>query len=197
MKAPLHYQASEYDCVPTTFLNAVTYLFHREAIPPLVVHHIFLYSLDTVGKYGRLGRGGTSRHATRLLGDWLGSYRTDKFAVATEYLDRDQVHLRPGNKITACLNVGGVALCNIYLGRGEWHFVLAMKAQKERLLFFDPYWRLAIRGMKDHVEVLKSESPRRPNLAIRREWLDGDTNRRRFCLGTKRNRECLLMWKRK
>ena len=27
MKNPLHYQLSEYDCGPTTMLNAVSYLF--------------------------------------------------------------------------------------------------------------------------------------------------------------------------
>jgi len=55
MKGPLHYQTSEYDCVPVTFLNALAYLFPREAIPPPVIRHIFLYSLDTVGRHGKLG----------------------------------------------------------------------------------------------------------------------------------------------
>lgn len=197
MRVPLHYQASEYDCVPTTFLNAVTHLFHRESIPPIVIRHTFLYSLDTVGKHGRLGRAGTSSHAIRLLGHWLGAYRTDRFSVETEYLEGDQVHLRRGNKITACLNAGGVALCNIHLSGSDWHFVLGMKAHREWLLFFDPYWRVAVRGLRDRVRLIKSLNPRSPNLAIRRDWLDADSNRRRFCLGTKRNRECLLMWRRR
>lgn len=31
MKNPLRYQMSEYDCGPTSMLNAISYLFEREA----------------------------------------------------------------------------------------------------------------------------------------------------------------------
>ena len=34
MKNPLRYQMTEYDCGPTSMLNAMSYLFPREAIPP-------------------------------------------------------------------------------------------------------------------------------------------------------------------
>lgn len=34
MKNPLHYQLSEYDCGPTSMMNALAYLFEREEIPP-------------------------------------------------------------------------------------------------------------------------------------------------------------------
>ena len=30
MKTPLHYQISEYDCGPTTMMNAMSFLFTRE-----------------------------------------------------------------------------------------------------------------------------------------------------------------------
>lgn len=33
MKSPLHYQVSEFDCGPTTVLNALSYLFQREDLP--------------------------------------------------------------------------------------------------------------------------------------------------------------------
>ena len=49
MYIPLHYQVSEYDCVPTSFINAVCYLFERREVPPMVVRHISIYCLDTVG----------------------------------------------------------------------------------------------------------------------------------------------------
>ena len=32
MKIPLRYQVSEYDCGPTSLLNALNYLFQREEI---------------------------------------------------------------------------------------------------------------------------------------------------------------------
>ena len=37
MKNPLHYQISECDCGPTSMLNAVSYLFEREEIPPEII----------------------------------------------------------------------------------------------------------------------------------------------------------------
>ena len=37
MKIPLRYQMSEYDCGPTSMLNAISYLFEREEIPPRLV----------------------------------------------------------------------------------------------------------------------------------------------------------------
>ena len=37
MKNPLHYQFSEYDCGPTSMMNAIAYLFEREEIPPEAV----------------------------------------------------------------------------------------------------------------------------------------------------------------
>ena len=45
MKSPLHYQISEYDCGPTTLLNALNFLFEREEIPPDIIRNIMLYYL--------------------------------------------------------------------------------------------------------------------------------------------------------
>ena len=47
MYIPFHYQISEYDCVPTAMINAISYLFHRKEIPPMVIRHIYLYCMDT------------------------------------------------------------------------------------------------------------------------------------------------------
>ena len=46
MKNPLHYQLSEYDCGPTSMMNALAYLFEREEIPPEAVRNTMLYCLD-------------------------------------------------------------------------------------------------------------------------------------------------------
>ena len=37
MNNPLRSQMTEYDCGPTSMLNAVSYLFPREEIPPEIV----------------------------------------------------------------------------------------------------------------------------------------------------------------
>ena len=71
MKSPLRYQFSEYDCGPTTMLNAVSYLFEREEIPPEIIRNVMLYSLDCYSKKGEPGRAGTSRMAMMFLSNWL------------------------------------------------------------------------------------------------------------------------------
>ncbi len=194
MDVPLHYQVSEYDCVPTTFLNAVSFLFTRREIPPLVVRHIYTYSLDTVSRGGRLGRAGTSKYAIQLLGHWLNAYKTRKFSVATAYLAPEEIHLRDGSQILQCLAENGVALCNIYVGQSEWHFVLALGHDDEWLYVFDPYLRRALRGLGNRARLLDDAGGYRPNIAIRRDWMDGPT-RQRFGLGEEDDRECLLVWR--
>ena len=52
MKNPLHYQISEYDCGPTSMLNAIIYLFDRDEIPPEVIRNTMLYCLDCYSKEG-------------------------------------------------------------------------------------------------------------------------------------------------
>ena len=55
MKNPLRYQLSEYDCGPTSMLNALAFLFEREDIPPEAVRNIMLYCLDCYGSDGVSG----------------------------------------------------------------------------------------------------------------------------------------------
>jgi hypothetical protein len=90
MYTPLHYQVSEYDCVPTALINAVSYLFKRKEIPPMVIRHIYLYCLDTVGRNARFGIGGTSKYAACLVGNWLDSSdgRFPNLKIKQEWLDQ-------------------------------------------------------------------------------------------------------------
>ena len=194
MYSPLHYQTSEYDCVPTAFINAISYLFKRNEIPPMVIRHIYLYSLDTVGKNARFGIGGTSRYAVKLIGNWLASYKIKKFSVTTKFLEGDRVHLRKGCRIYACLKDGGIALCNILLGKREPHYLMIIRHVDDWLYCFDPYKRASLRGIENHVSILPNENGRSPNLKIRTQWMDQES-RMRFCLGPVSIRECLLMWR--
>ena len=53
MRVPLQYQASEYDRVPTAFINAVSYLFDRNEIPPMAIHHLYMHSHTEKSRKGR------------------------------------------------------------------------------------------------------------------------------------------------
>ncbi|MBU1340321.1 MAG: hypothetical protein KKE44_03835 [Proteobacteria bacterium] len=194
MYAPLHYQVSEYDCVPTAFINAVTYLFERAEIPPMVISHIYLYSLDTVGRNAMFGIGGTSKYAVRMLGNWLSSYKMKKFSVYTEFLEKYEVSLKDGSRIHTCLQDGGIALFNMLLKPKEEHYIMALGMDDETVYFFDSYRRMSIRGMKDKASILPCEDGRSPNLKIKRDWLSQETSQR-FCLGPVHLRECLLIWR--
>ena len=43
MKNPLRYQNTEYDCGPTTFTNALAFLYDREEIPIELLKAIYKY----------------------------------------------------------------------------------------------------------------------------------------------------------
>lgn len=55
MKTPLQYQRTEYDCGPTSVLNAVSYLFGREQIKPDILRQTMLICLDCYGAGGACG----------------------------------------------------------------------------------------------------------------------------------------------
>jgi len=194
MHIPFHYQVSEYDCVPTTFINAISYLFERNEIPPMVISHIYLYSLDTVGRDSRFGIGGTSKYAVRLLGNWLSSYKMKKFSVTTEFLEKNEVHLREGSRICSCLEDGGIVLCNTLLSKSEQHYLMLIRIDDGWIYCFDPYKRVSLRGMRNRVSILPDEEIHAPNLRVRTQWMEQEESKR-FCLGPASIRECLLIWR--
>jgi hypothetical protein len=180
--------------VPTALINAVSCLFTRKEIPPMVIRHIFLYCMDTVGRNARFGIGGTSKYAVRLVGNWLEAYKFKAFSVRTVFLEKAEVRLDFDGPVQACLDDGGVVLCNILLTRKEEHYIMITKIADGWVYGFDSYFRTAIRGMKGQVSILKPADGRSSNLKIRLAWLD-QPDCRRFCLGPVAQREALLMWR--
>ena len=75
MKSPLRYQATEYDCGPTSMTNAIIYMFERNEIPPDLIRHIGQGTLDSFDENGYAGRYGTSGAAIRYFGSWLNELR--------------------------------------------------------------------------------------------------------------------------
>jgi hypothetical protein len=106
------------------------------------------------------------------------------------------VHVKRGNQLVACLNTGGVGLCNLHIGGNVWHYVLAIKADPEGLSFFDPYFQRTLKGLNGSAQRLH-EDPDGANLWVERDWLDTYSNRKRYCFGSVRNREAVLLWRRK
>ena len=201
MKTPFRYQATEYDCVPTTFINALQYLFDREDIPPVAIQKIMQYSLDTINKRGEFGKGGgTTEFAVRMILQWLESYSSGSFALANcEYLPKEQVHLRQGNKIIACINRGGIALIRVCFDNkgADFHYVLTLGVDaqdKDYLLFFDPYFRVRNFSVDESVDMqwLGSSIAQKPNLRISRKRLDLDSYAK-YCMRPLCERECCFL----
>ncbi len=140
MKNPLSYQITEYDCGPTTVMNAVSFLFKREEIRPDVIKHIMLYTLDSYNKKGESGKSGTSGMAMRFLCEWLNQYgKATKFPIHCEALRQEDVFVAQNSRLVTGLQQNGAAI--VRLKYGCWHYVLFTGADAESVYLFDPYYR--------------------------------------------------------
>ena len=116
MKTPLRYQISEYDCGPTAFLNAVSFLFEREQIPPELIRNVMLYSLDSYGMDGESGKSGTSRTAMMFLSHWLDGFgNVGRLPVSSRYLTGSAVRCGVAGELTDALRRGGAAVVRLML----------------------------------------------------------------------------------
>jgi hypothetical protein len=198
MRSPFRYQATDYDCVPTTLINALQYLFEREEIPPEVIQKVMQYTLDTMNSRGEPGMHGPTEKAIDMILQWLGIYsgaQRNNFRVLCEYCHRDEVHLRQNNKIVSCLNRGGAALLNVcYDDRASiFHYLLAISSDEEYIYCFDPLYRR--RNFTD--KAIKwlgatQSDVQAPNLRIERKRLD-TLGHKKYSMGFQRERECCLI----
>ena len=139
MKNPLHYQLSEYDCGPTSMLNAISFLFEREEIPPEVIRNIMLYSLDCYNSEGIQGKSGTSCAAMTFLTNWLNSLnKIGRLPVSAQHLTAEQVYLGDGSRLNHALACGGAVIVRLYFD--EPHYILLTGQDGGNILAFDPYY---------------------------------------------------------
>ncbi len=139
MKIPLHYQVSEFDCGPTTVLNAMSYLFQREDLPAEIVRNIMIYCLDCYNEEGRPGGNGTSRAAMMFLSNWLNGFRQGGEVAALQPLPlRQECICGPGEPDRDALHRGGVAVVRLYYE--VEHYVLLTGIEEDKILVFDPYY---------------------------------------------------------
>lgn len=196
MKAAFRQQASEYDCVPSTFINALCFLFHRHEIPPGVIRTIYKECLDLEGARG------TSGQAINRLARWLKEYNEKsykKFQVASSYLRGKQVHLEEGSPIIQCLEQQGVALLCVHSSNDAWHYMLGLQKQADWLYCFDPLPRSKRFINNEALQFLEPVNRHEANLRVRCDWLDKTfktaktLEERKYIFGTRSHRECLLL----
>lgn len=140
MKNVLNYQSSEYDCGPTTLINAIRYLFERDEIAPELLKAISLYTLDSYNAQGESGKSGTSKMAMQFLASWMNQYgRSKNFPIEARFLEAEQVYIAPNSAIVGCLQQKGVVVVRVWLG-GDEHYVLLTQSDGDEIGLFDPYF---------------------------------------------------------
>jgi hypothetical protein len=196
MKVLFRQQATEYDCVPTSIVNGLCYLFTKRELPPYVVHHIYKECLDY-----EAGRGTTSR-AIKYIGHWLSCYRENRFpsfAVSATYLAGTQVRLKNKSKIIEYLASGGVVALCVQTSQFERHCLLALHFADDWLYCHEPHPRSKRFIECDQVQFIEQTGHQAPNLRIHRTWLEKDYDKvtqakeRKYVLGCISRRECLLI----
>ena len=190
MKNPLHYQLTEYDCGPTSMLNAINFLFEREEIPPEILRNIMLYCLDCYGAEGSPGKCGTSRTAMMFLSNWLEGFgHTGKLSVSSQYLSGENVILQKDSKINDALHRGGVAIVRLYYD--VEHYVLLTGEQDDNILMFDPYYQTESFPQKDIVVTL--EHPFTYNRIVPMSYFNQETHEL-YAMGEPKLREAVLLF---
>ncbi len=149
-KNPLHYQLTEYDCGPTAMLDAISYLFQREEIPPEIIRNVMLYCLDCYNMEGDAGKSGTSHMAMMFLSNWLKQFsRVGQLPVVSSYISENQVYLGADGRLDDILTRGGAAVVRLWLD--EWHYVMLNGIKDGMVYMFDPYFRAV--PYEDYPEV--------------------------------------------
>ena len=192
MKTPLHYQISEYDCGPTSMLNAMSFLFSREELPPEILRNTMLYCLDCYGKEGHLGKSGTSCMAMMFLSNWLdGLGKAGLLPVSSHYLRGEEVFIGEGSRLNDTLCRKGVAVVRLWFE--VEHYVLMTGVENEEILLFDPYYQeKAFEGAESPVRIDLAH-PLWYNRRVPFSFFNRETQEL-YALGKKDVREAVLLF---
>ena len=140
MKSPLRYQATEYDCGPTSITNAIIYMFDREEIPPDLIRHIGQGTLDSFDESGHAGRYGTSGAAIRYFGSWLNELRyAGLLPIKSWFMEKEDICFGEGSKLTEALENGCVMVLHVFLSNNG-HYILVTGKDRDNYRIFDPYY---------------------------------------------------------
>lgn len=192
MKSPLRYQATGYDCGPTSFVNALMFLLDRGEIPPALLRDAHNMALDRHDAAGRAGCEGTSPWAMRFLSAHLDDYaETVGLPLRAAFLAGDEVSLRDGSPVLACLEWGGAVVARVFLSIDD-HYVLLTGVEGERIRVFDPYYLAPAEvDAWDGVRVV-GDAPFSHNRLVERRVMEEGV-RVPYALNCRRPREAVLL----
>ena len=192
MKVPMQYQSTEYDCTPTTFINALRYLLEREDIDPLIVKQIMTFSFDGVDKEGNICRG-TSTTSIHIISDWINNYCESKSkGIRCQFITSDKIDLEKNKDIRRCFESGGVALVGINLNESIYHNVLVTRMDDEFVYVFDSDI-MDLSNNEPDIEFFDNE-PYQFNRKVTIKRLN-DFEDKFYSMGNQVKRECVLITK--
>jgi hypothetical protein len=193
MKNPLHYQLSEYDCGPTSMLNAINYLFEREEISPVIIRNIMLYCLDCSNTEGIMGKSGTSRAAMMFLSNWLNGFgEVGQLNVSSRYLSGEHVYIGQESLINDALKRGGVVVARVFYDCD--HYVLMTGIEEDQILLFDPYYGEEDFSAEKIIQV--NDQPFRYNRKVPEVCFNRESNEI-YALGKVEDREAVIIFNEK
>ena len=154
IKSPLRYQMSEFDCLPTSLMNALSHLFPISRISGELIKLIYCYSLDDINDYGRIQ--GTITDAAVKAFKVTGQ-------IEYEILSEEKVI---ATRIEDCLrHHKGVAVCGIYDMQETGHTSLVTRHDSEWVYIWDPYPWQKINDKA--IEIIRNQPD--ANVRVRRE----------------------------
>ncbi|MDD6175793.1 MAG: peptidase C39 [Firmicutes bacterium] len=193
MNNPLRYQMTEYDCGPTSILNAVSYLFQREEIPPEIVRSVMLYCLGCFGTDGACGKSGTSCMAMMFLSNWINSFgQTGHLSISSQHLSGQEVNFSQNGRLRDASRRGGAAVARVDLE--GWYYVLLTRIQEDAVFLFDPYYRAEPFG--DPALQMVAGHPDAYNRIVPIRYLEQDTQEI-YAFGPVEEREAVLLFNEK
>ncbi len=192
MAYPLQYQLTEYDCGPTSVINALRFLFDRKQLRPDMIQGVYRYCLEGFNCHGEMGKTGTSRCAMNFLAQWFNQYALQRrFPIRTEYLAAEQSYLESNSPIVRALAAGGCALVRCYLGCEHYILLTELSEDGEHVYAFDPYFLDKKLRRKDIVPI--TDRPCSANCLLPFSRLNRE-DRDYYAMGAFADRECILFF---
>ena len=191
MGYPLQYQLTEYDCGPTSVINALRLLFDRKLLHPDMIKCVYQFCLEGFNCHGEMGKTGTSRCAMIYLAQWFNQYAAQRhFPIHTETLTGKDAYLTPDSRIVCALAAGGCALVRCHFGC-EHYILLTGLGENGEILAFDPYYLEKPLRRRDIVCI--PDQPDRANIRLTQARLNRE-DRDYYAMGKEEMRECVLFF---
>ncbi|MBQ8718907.1 MAG: C39 family peptidase [Clostridia bacterium] len=192
MAYPLQYQLTEYDCGPTSVINALRLLFDRKLLHPDMIHGVYRYCMEGFNCHGEMGKTGTSRCAMHFLSQWFNQYAMQRhFPIHTEYLVEGDTYLHKGSPIEQTLRAGGCALVRCHFGCEHYILLTGLCEDGEHVYVFDPYYLEKKLRRRDIVPI--TDLPCRANVMLPFDRLNRE-DRDYYAMGSRERRECVLFF---